>query len=66
LPTYPYDWRGFVRVKKKTSVGLLVFNPVRATVAYKIFDWVIDTIRDQGWKKSDPGFRINIPDPQNS
>jgi hypothetical protein len=42
-----------VRVKKKTSVGLLVFNPVRATVAYKIFDWVIDTIRDPGWKKSD-------------
>ncbi len=23
---YPYDWRGFVRAKKKTSVGLSVFN----------------------------------------
>ncbi len=25
---YPYDWKGFVGVKKKTSVGLLVFNPL--------------------------------------
>jgi hypothetical protein len=23
---YPYDWRGFVEAKKKTSVGLSVFN----------------------------------------
>jgi hypothetical protein len=27
----PYDWRGFVRSKKKTSVGLLVFNPLWCT-----------------------------------
>jgi hypothetical protein len=25
---YPYDRRGFVGAKKKTSVGLLVFNPL--------------------------------------
>ncbi len=24
---YPYDWRGFVGTKKKTSVGLLVLIP---------------------------------------
>jgi hypothetical protein len=25
---YPYDWRGFVGPKKKTIVGVLVFNPL--------------------------------------
>jgi hypothetical protein len=25
---HPYDWRGFVGAKEKTSVGLLVFNPL--------------------------------------
>jgi hypothetical protein len=29
---YPYDWRGFVRTKKKTSVGLLVFYPSCCTL----------------------------------
>jgi hypothetical protein len=27
LPAYPYDWRGFVGTKKKTSVGLLILMP---------------------------------------
>jgi hypothetical protein len=29
---YSYDWRGFVGVKKKTSLGLLAFNPLCYTV----------------------------------
>ncbi len=29
---YPYDWRGFVGAKKKTSMGLLVFNPLCCTL----------------------------------
>jgi hypothetical protein len=28
---YPYDWRGFVRAKQKTSVDLLLFNPLWVT-----------------------------------
>jgi hypothetical protein len=28
MPTYVYHWKGFVGAKRKTSVGLLVFNPL--------------------------------------
>jgi hypothetical protein len=36
---YPYDWIGFVRAKKKTGIGLLVFNPLFLYLPFRGFFW---------------------------
>ncbi len=50
---YPYDWRGFMGAKKKTSVGLLVFNTPWRTLYNKPFSFCIAMIFN-----SVPGFLL--------